>query len=164
MNSGRYSKILKNQLYKDTVSEIAEAEKERIFCKHDIDHFVDVARIATIMAADNASDLDRDLIYAAALTHDLGRSAQYGEGIPHEIAGGEIAAQILKECGYDDNEVDIIQKAIMQHRNGNNPAQTSGSDELAYLLQKADKMSRKCFACEAKEQCNWKVLNEDLII
>ena len=45
-----------------------------------MDHFLDVARIATLMAADEGLARDRDLLYAAALLHDIGRVEQYKRG------------------------------------------------------------------------------------
>ncbi len=35
------------------------------------------------------------MIYAAAILHDIGKSFQYEERIPHEIAGEKVASEIL---------------------------------------------------------------------
>lgn len=164
MITNRYSRIVKTKEYKEAVAVIAKAEENRIFCRHDISHFMDVARIATILSLDMGMNLSRDLIYGAALTHDLGRARQYVDNIPHEKAGAEIAGIILKNCGYDAREVDIIQSAILNHRNDNSDISSSEENALSYILFKADKMSRNCFDCAARKECKWEKFNEDIII
>lgn len=171
MSTNRHVAITHNEIYIDLVKQIEEAERDRIFCKHDTDHFVDVARIATILAGDMNVVIDRDLIYAAALVHDLGRAKQYIDGTPHEIAGGQVAGEILPDCGYNEQEVDIIQKAIVNHRNKTsdiNPnseiKEFSDEEKLSFLLYKADKLSRKCYECSAKAMCNWTSFNTEVTV
>ena len=62
-------------------------------------HFLDVARIGTIIALEEGLELDREWIYAAALLHDCGKHEQYENGTPHEQASARIAPEILKDCG-----------------------------------------------------------------
>ena len=45
-------------------------------------------------------DLSRELIYATALLHDIGRAEQYLHDIPHDIAGTEIAREILADLNF----------------------------------------------------------------
>ena len=42
----------------------------------------------------------KELIYCAALLHDIGRARQYEDGTPHDEAGAAIAGQILNELGF----------------------------------------------------------------
>lgn len=128
------------------------AEADRRFCRHDMAHLLDVARIGRIMALEEGLEVSRELLYGAALLHDLGKHRQYGEGIPHEQAGVVIAERILRDCGYDDYETSVIKDAILQHRN----AAVSGERNLRGLLYRADKASRACFACQAEADCDWK--------
>lgn len=52
--------------------------------RHGMVHFLDVARIGTIIALEEGLKIDREWIYAAALLHDCGKHEQYEIGIPHE--------------------------------------------------------------------------------
>ena len=79
---------------------LAEYEKDRIFCRHGMEHLLDVARIAYIENLENNRGISKEIIYGAALLHDIGRYLQYTEGIPHEKAGEELALEILKDSGF----------------------------------------------------------------
>ena len=48
--------------------------------------------------------MSKDIIYATALLHDLGRADQYEKGISHEEAGAILAEEILTDCGYTREE------------------------------------------------------------
>ena len=80
------------------------------------------------------SKLNRELIYAAGLLHDIGRWQEYEEGIRHEIASADLASRILCECGYNEQEIEEIRRAILNHRN------SSIKDENS-LTQKNDNIS-----------------------
>ena len=146
----RINRICTDSRFVRELEHIREDEKDRKFCRHGIEHLLDVARLMYIETLEAGEDTPRDLIYAAALLHDIGRHAQYTKGIPHETAGTDLAREILADCGYSPEETDIVCEAILGHR--------SSSDERTALgrrLYKADKMSRLCFACEARSECNW---------
>lgn len=148
----RIDKILKHDLFLKHLQENNTAEAERRFCRHNIVHFLDVARIAWILNLEEGLNIDKEWIYAAALLHDVGKHLQYSDGIPHEIASGEIAPEILKDCGFDNKETDVIVEAILSHRN----AEVAAEHNLKGILYRADKAGRACFACEAEADCNWK--------
>lgn len=145
----RISKILNHQLYKNAVSRLSEFEKDRIFCNHTMEHFIDVARIMYIMNLEENSNLNKELIYATALTHDLGRVKQYEDGIPHHIAGHDLITNILSDCDFTESEIKQMLSAIEHHRDG------ESENKLSVYLYKADKKSRNCFSCKASEECNW---------
>ena len=147
----RVDKILNHDLFLENLEKNRQAEADRRFCRHNMVHFLDVARIARIMKLEEELDIDNDIIYAAALLHDIGKHRQYAEGIPHEKASAEIAPVILKECGFDDKETGVIIEAILNHRN----KEVAKDRDLSGLLYRADKASRACFACEAEDECNW---------
>lgn len=146
----RIDNILKNELYISLMSGIKFREKDRIFCCHGLDHCLDVARIAYIIGKDESVQVDRELIYAAALLHDVGRADPDDTGVEHHLLSVKFAGDILTQCGFDDRETELICDAIGSHN-------TDGADRkgLAYLLYKADKLSRNCFDCEASEKCYW---------
>ena len=145
----RLNQIISNTEFIARLNKLSVLENDRIFCKHDINHFLDVARLMTIYANQLKIDLSHDIIYATALLHDLGRVDQYQKNIPHEIASANIAKTILVNCGFNSFEIEIITKAILMHRN---PIAT---DDLGKLLYLADKKSRMCFCCNSESECNW---------
>ena len=75
-------------------------KKDRIFCRHTPEHFLDVARLMYIYSLENKLNLSREIIYATALLHDIGRAQQYLSGISHDIAGAEIAGKILDRSAF----------------------------------------------------------------
>lgn len=147
----RIDKILNHKLFLYHLKENEAAETDRRFCRHNMSHFLDVARIGALINAEEGLDIDREWIYAAALLHDLGRHLQYEKGVPHEEASALIAPEILRECGFDDKETHVIISAISTHRN----RRTAEAEPMGLLLYRADKASRACFACEATAECDW---------
>ena len=148
----RVDKILNHNLFIEHIARNDAAEADRSFCRHNIAHLLDVVRIAMILNLEEGLFLDKEVVYGAALLHDIGKHVQYEEGTPHEQAGAVIASDILKECGYSDLETDVIVDAIRNHR-------TEGIAEeksLNGVLYRADKSSRPCFACNMEKLCNWK--------
>lgn len=154
----RHIQILKDERYLKCLSDIEELEKNRIFCKHNLSHFINVARIATIIWQEEGggNNLKRDIIYAAGLLHDIGRSEEYTKGTPHEEAGAIIAGEILQSSGYEDKEIEMITRAISAHRiKDDNVKEDRDIDYLGQIISKADKLSRECFACSASDMCKW---------
>jgi uncharacterized protein len=145
----RINKINKSEKFQYSISKIGELEISRSFCRHGIEHYLDVARIAYIICLENSLNIKKDVIYAAALLHDIGRWMQYEHGIPHEIASSSLAYDILIGAGYDNNEIESIQKAIMNHRSSNEDM------DLCSIIYISDKVSRGCFYCSSEKECNW---------
>lgn len=144
--------ILKDGEYMECYRKIEEWEQERIFCRHNMVHFLDVARIAYVLNLEEGLNIRKELIYAAAMLHDIGRHLQYLEGIPHDKASAQIAVRILERCGFLEDEQEIIVNAILNHRN----FEISGNKNLDGILYRADKRSRACFSCPAEKACDWK--------
>ncbi|MCM1305653.1 MAG: HD domain-containing protein [Butyrivibrio sp.] len=115
-------------------------------------HFLDVARIGMILNLEEQQGINAEVIYAAGLLHDIGKHLQYSSGIPHEQASAEIAPAILRDCGFDENDTDVIVKAILAHRE----SASASAGGLTGILYRADKASRPCFSCEMERECNWK--------
>lgn len=147
----RINMILEHEEFKRQLSIIVEAEKDRCYCNHDFEHLMDVARIAMIINLEEKIGLDQEMIYATALLHDIGKGRQYAEGIAHEIAGGEIAPSILEDCGFSEEEIFRIKRAILSHRD---PA-VKEDKNLRGVIYRADKASRPCFICKMAKECNW---------
>ena len=102
-----------------------------------------------IYALEKHLELPKELIYAAALLHDIGRAQQYQYNIPHDIAGVEIAREILTDLHFTEQEKELILFSIGHHRKGDS------CSTLSALLYKADKQSRNCFLCSAASECYW---------
>ena len=156
----RVDLILKNSKYQEYIDKIKQAEEDRIFCLHNMSHFMDVARIALIFNLKEGLEISKELIYATALLHDVGRFLQYEDGTPHEKASAELAPEILAETGFNKQEQEEILRAIREHRNKDVAKERS----LAGIIYRADKISRPCFACEAEKQCDWKKSKKNMKI
>ena len=153
----RVWKIYEHPLFEEGLAKNKEAEKERKFCHHDMNHFLDVGRLMYIFSMERGYALGKEEIYAAALLHDIGKWQQYKAGVPHEIASAEIAKRILEETGFTKVESDRILFAILSHRGKAEETEDAGQDkrQFAELLYDADKISRVCYACPAEKDCNW---------
>lgn len=156
----RVNLILSNSRYQEYIDKIKQAEEDRIFCLHNMSHFMDVARIAYSINLEEGLEIPKELIYATALLHDIGRFKQYEEGTPHELTSAELAPEILAETGFEEQEQEEILRAIIEHRNKNVAKERS----LAGIIYRADKLSRPCFACAAEKQCDWKKSKKNMEI
>ncbi|MCD8076935.1 MAG: HD domain-containing protein [Lachnospiraceae bacterium] len=147
----RVNRIWRHPLYQEAFTALQEAEQDRRFCRHTLTHFLDVARLMQIESLETGTEIPREMIYGAALLHDIGRAEELTEGTPHHLAGARLAERILPDCGYTAAETVRIREAILCHRTEG----TENADPLAVLLHKADKASRNCFACLAAADCYW---------
>lgn len=147
----RVQKIMEHRDFRRYLEEIEKEEENRIFCRHGIGHLLDVARISYIFLLESKVDIKKDIVYGTALLHDIGKIEQYLRKIPHEEAGVKLAYPILKSCGYEDDEISLMLGAIENHRFG----REDESHKLYESIHRADKWSRNCMCCKAREECNW---------
>ena len=145
----RVNEILRHPVFSEHLTRLETLEQARIFCRHGLPHLLDVARMMWIAALERQLPLSREAVYATALLHDLGRVEQIEEGIPHHQASAQLAARILPDAGFGEEEIALIQAAIASHRSD------GGENNLGQLLYWADKKSRACWMCPAKDECNW---------
>ena len=175
----RVDLIYHHPVFQERFQALQAAERDRRFCRHTLEHLLDVARLMYIYAIEEQYPLSKELIYATALMHDIGRMDQIECGTPHEQAGAALCGIILPECGYSPAEIAQIKAAILCHRSGvrktrrdKDTAQNinqmieqtdgenggcSGENQylLGELLYRADKQSRNCYACAEIQACNW---------
>lgn len=156
----RVNRILQNEKYRMYLKKIQAAEETRLFCCHNMEHFLDVARIAMLLNYEEGLRISKELIYATALLHDIGRHVQYEDGTPHEKASVILAPQILEECGFDEKEQTVILEAIGNHRN----KQIAGEKNLSGIIYRADKLSRACFSCKVEKECDWSKSKKNLYL
>lgn len=145
----RVNAIWSHPEYQQQLRELTDCERERQFCRHTPEHFLDVARLTCLLAQEAGVLFAKELVYAAALLHDIGRALQYKEGVPHEEAGIRIAQQLLPDCGFEPEECAQVLDLIRSHRTGQE------GTELGTLFCRADKLSRNCFCCPVQADCNW---------
>lgn len=146
----RFTQIINNTVFLAHLRAIEELESDRIFCRHNYTHFFDVARIAMLINVEEDYKIDKDMIYAAALLHDVGRDVEYTSGLRHELASAQICVDILKSTGYDEEQIEEIAMAIQNHRNKDIKDEKS----LSGLIYRADKLSRACYLCNAYDRCS----------
>lgn len=146
----RIDQIMAHPLFKEAMCGIEDAEQDRIFCRHGMEHCLDVARILYIMVLERNLPYRKDMIYATALLHDIGRDEEYRGQVSHHEAGGRLAKIILSECGFSQEEVEQIVQAICKHKDYNEE-----DDTFSQLLYRADKVSRGCYSCKAGQECYW---------
>ena len=65
----RVNAVICHPLYLEYYHRLERAEKERIFCRHQMSHLLDVARIAYIRNLEKGYGFRKDVIYAAAVLH-----------------------------------------------------------------------------------------------
>lgn len=143
----RINCILKDKEFNMYLKNNEELEENRIFCHHDITHFLDVCRVATIINLERGLNIDKELIYATGLLHDIGRWVEYKTGKDHAILSADLSREILKRCGFTKGEIEKIDLAIRSHRNKEH------STDLSNILYEADKLSRPCVSCKSKDKC-----------
>lgn len=153
----RVNNILEDIAYNELITDIKRWESKREFCKHNMRHFLDVARIAYIMVLEREMNVKKDVIYAIGLLHDIGRGEQYENKTPHEEASAKLAPSILQRSGYTENEIETIISCIKNHRNKEN---IEGS--LEEIIYRADKLSRPCYSCKAENKCDWDRLKKNM--
>lgn len=144
------NRILKNSTFRLKLGEIEGLEKERIFCGHGLEHLLAVARMTMLICIERGIPAEEDIVYSAALLHDIGRVEEYTKGLPHETVGAETAEQILSEVGCGSEKAEKIIGIIRSHRNKGDKA-----DTLEAVFYEADKKSRMCSFCKAQDKCNW---------
>lgn len=183
----RVNRILDHPLFQECLRQIREAERERIYCKHDMRHFLDVARLSWIASLEQGLGLDKEIVYAAALLHDIGRARQYACGTSHDAASAELIGKIMPECGFSVDEAAEVAAAVEGHSQSRR-AVTVGDGEqgrsaapeqcgyggeiggecsreyLGSILREADHASRSCYDCDARESCYWTDERKNLVL
>ncbi|WP_395879548.1 HD domain-containing protein [Desulfallas sp. Bu1-1] len=159
----RVDRILNDPCYRKCLERNAACEATRRFCRHDLQHMLDVSRITYMLVledgglgegaaaqgvAGNSPAAVKEIIYAAGLLHDMGRWREYETGEDHAAAGARLAGPVLDRAGFDAVERKIITTAIREHR-------TKGGEasRLGQYLRRADDLSRPCSFCPARADC-----------
>jgi uncharacterized protein len=164
----RVNAIICNQEYQDWIIANNQAEYGSEYCRHGLEHAFDVARIAYELWLDHQGNpVAKDIVYAAALLHDIGYWSKFedlhvDECDCHEHGdecdcGGEqetpfqvaasLSEEILAEAGYHPAVIGEIIKAIRQ-------MDTDSKEGLSVILRRANELSRPCFLCPIQASCD----------
>jgi len=146
----RVNAILNHPTYHGWIIANNQAEQGRDFCRHGVEHALDVARIAYALWLDcGGNPVAKDIVYAAALLHDVGRWQQYADpDVDHAEVSAELAEPLLLEVGYHPEVAAEICRAVRLHRKG-------AEGGLPKILSQADRLSRPCFLCPSRIKCAW---------
>ncbi|MCF8012346.1 MAG: HD domain-containing protein [Clostridiales bacterium] len=154
----RVNNILNDPEFKDNLKLNYKREQNRRFCRHDIQHFIDTARICYILVLEElsrgrifqniAAESLKEAAYTSGLLHDIGRWRQYDTGEDHALVSAEISFDILKRSGFENKEIAIITSAISNHRTS-----SRGGGLLGECLRRADDLSRPCWSCNVQSEC-----------
>lgn len=77
-------------------------------------HIAAVVKNAEILAKKYGAD--KEIVMIAAWLHDIASITDYSLYELHHIHGAEMAYSILKEYGYDDKKISLVQECIKNHR------------------------------------------------
>jgi len=153
----RVEKLLSLPLYQEYLGRNEAQEKDRKFCLHNWQHFLDVARLTYILLLEargkdsqeqEMGNKVKEMAYAAAFLHDIGKWQEYETGEDHALVSAKLARALLLEADFLLPEADLICQGIEEHRTASTPQTV-----LGHYLQKADKLARLCRFCQAREEC-----------
>ncbi|MDY6826292.1 MAG: HD domain-containing protein [Bacillota bacterium] len=149
----RVNKILASREYRDHLERNALREGSRLFCQHHFEHLLTVARLTYLLLIEEGCPfITRETAYAAGLLHDIGRWQEYDNGTDHALASAELARTILEKVGFSNSEMELITRAIAQHRLKS--LEQQHLSPLSKALAKADQYSRLCFGCQTRSECH----------
>jgi uncharacterized protein len=157
----RIELLLKDELFNQYIHNNTDEESGIKYCQHGLPHHIDVARIAYILVLEH-NDLGyftreaglssklaaKEVIYAAGLLHDIAKWKEVQEGVDHAASGARLAREILPRVYFEENETEMICRAIYEHRNI--------SQNMSFLgerIHRADNLSRFCGQCEERAEC-----------
>jgi putative nucleotidyltransferase with HDIG domain len=142
-------KILKHPKFQRYLKLNSEEEVNRTLCHHDLQHALDVARVAYIISMEKDLKVEKEIIYVTALLHDIAKWKQYQEKVDHALEGANLAEEILRDIGLEKSEAESILEAIRSHR-----IKGEKSSALSELLYAGDKACRLCIDCEGIKECD----------
>lgn len=153
----RLERLTEHPQFCSWMERLETLEQNRIYCRHGWEHCMAVARTLVLLNEERGLGYPKELLYALALLHDIGRVEQYENGTAHDEAGSRMAEKVLPDCGFKEAEIQEIIAAIGGHRSGQ-------KSRLSKLLMEADKRTRLCFACGARSTCKWQKEKQNAMV
>lgn len=146
----RVNQLLDHEDYSRYIEKIDGLEKERRFCKHGFEHGLNVARVAYAYLLEKEElILSKEVVYAAAFLHDIGRWVEYQTGEDHAEVSAQLALPLLETCRFSSEDIQVILQGIREHRRHPNDDLTLLGEALAL----ADDWARDCRQCSAQTLC-----------
>jgi len=146
----RINQLLDHEDYSCHIEKIEGLEKERRFCKHGFEHGLSVARVAyAYMLEKGEQILPKEVVYAAAFLHDIGRWVEYQTGEDHAEVSARLALPLLETCQFSSEDIQVILQGIREHRR----QPEEGLTLLGEVLARADDWARDCRHCSAQTKC-----------
>ena len=185
---------MKNERFLQAMREVWEDETERIYCHHELEHGLDVCRIAWIMyledlISDNTDEEERigfpsrypameemcgtDLI---RLHWEEIKDRFYVAGLLHDIGrsiqyrtGEHHSTAGAELAGQILSEIgypeDRIREMVDFIRNHHGRQNIyTDKSSIGYYIERADQLSRNCFFCLATDTCKWKTEERNITI
>lgn len=121
--------------------EYSVIEKYMLSCMkdsaHDCQHIYRVLFYVLDLSKDYV--VDKDILIAAALLHDIGREAQYKDlSIDHATYGAEMAYEFLISIGWKEDKADSVRRCISTHRYRNDNPPDSIEAKILFDSDKLD--------------------------
>lgn len=146
----RVNQLLDHEDYIKYMEKINGLEKERRFCKHGFEHGLNVARVAYAYVLEKGEIvLSKEVVYAAAILHDIGRWVEYQTGEDHAEVSARLALPLLEVCRFSSEDIQVILQGIREHRR----SPEENLSQLGEALALADDWSRDCRHCSAQTLC-----------
>lgn len=122
---------MNKELYNEIENYMKACVKETA---HDREHIYRVLGNC-IKIAENETNVDYDILLAAALLHDIGRD---GKKKNHNEVGAEMAEEFLKTTAFPQNKIGFVCDAIRTHNNESYGKQASTEAKILYDADKLD--------------------------
>ena len=157
--TGQIDRLLQHPMYRARLELLQELERKRDFCGHNLEHFMKVGRIAEYVVAKNELLFAEEVVWGAALLHDMGRVEQYRQGISHEKASVAFAREILFSLDWNVSDIDMVCEAIGSHSHRQCAAdrwrKMPELVSLTEVISFANQFSRTCYKCHMADACKW---------
>lgn len=85
-----------------------------------------------------AEQADMEVLRLAVLLHDIGRAEERRTGECHAEISAREAGSLLREAGYNEQRIRIVQKAILTHRFRKNNPPTTLEERILFDADKLD--------------------------
>jgi uncharacterized protein len=146
---------------------LSQVKKELSSSEHDMSHVMRVLNTATSVAKNYK--LDRDVLVAATLLHDIGRVREdknKGGDIDHAVEGAKMAEDILSKLGWSNLKIEHVKACIISHRSKTDKKPESIEARILHDCDKLDSVGAigvaRCFVWIGKQGA--RVMHKDLDI
>jgi hypothetical protein len=99
----------------DASLELVRSTESQPIAEHSIRTFLFARLLAEHEGCVNDAAYDEDLLFAATVMHDLGLGERAQGQARFEVEGADLAAEVLREQGVADADIDRVWEAIALH-------------------------------------------------